>query len=188
MIKHTQTSLRARLRIDTYSAHESLDHEVSRFNLTMPDGLMGFLNMQSAALQTLSALDVSAKAEAVIQDLLERATRDLRKLSSSTQTSPAEIEPVHPLAIDYAISGSRLGSRILKKRWQATTNAQVRQADAYFSAPSYIEIWASFCDTAEELSSTGPLADQIVRDADRIFHMYRECARAVTLMKGETHA
>lgn len=188
MTKHTQTSLRARLRVDTRLAHERLDEEVSKFDLTTPRGLLYFLKMQSAALQTLSALKVSAQMGTMIQDLRERAALDIRELGSSTQTSPTAIEPVHPLAIEYAVAGSRLGSQVLKKGWQAATDPQVRRANAYFAAPSYIETWASFCDTTEAMQSTGPLADQIVRDADRIFHMYHECARAPLLTKGAIHA
>lgn len=188
MTKHTQNNLRARLRSDTRLAHERLDEEVSRFDLTTPHGLLCFLNMQCCALETLSALEVYAATDVVIESLLERATLDLRILGSGPQEAPYDLEPVHPLAIDYAIAGSRLGSQLLKKRWQAATDPQVRRASAYFSAPSYIDGWASFCDTAEAMSSASRLADQIVRDADRIFQMYRECARASMLMKGETHA
>lgn len=188
MRKLTQASLRARLRADTRLAHEQLDEEVSRFDLTTPIGFLCFLTMQSAALQTLSALQVSAKAGAMIRDVLERAALDLRQLGSSTQQSPAAIEPVHPLAIDYAIAGSRLGSQLLKKRWQAATDPQVRRASAYFSAPSYIEMWASFCNTTEAMSSSGTLANQIVQDADRIFHLYLECARAPQLTNRAIHA
>ena len=188
MTKHTQTSLRARLRADTRLAHELLDDEVSRFDLTTPYGLLCFLNMQSAALQTLAESPVSAQIDAMIRDLRQRAERDLRRLGSSTQKTEATIEPVHLLAIEYAIAGSRLGSQLLKKKWQAATKPQVRRANAYFSAPSYIERWASFCDTTAAMPAAGPLADQIVRDADRIFQMYRECARAPLLVKGATHA
>ena len=188
MTKHTQTSLRARLRADTRLAHEQLDQEVSRFDLTTPNGLLRFLSMQSAALQTLSASEVSSQMGAMIRDLIERAALDLRQLESSTQKPAAAIEPVHPLAIEYAIAGSRLGSQLLKKRWQAATDPQVRRACAYFSAPSYTDTWARFCDTTETMSSTGPLADQIVRDANRIFHLYRECVRAPSLKKGAIHA
>ena len=169
-------------------AHEKLDAEVSKFDLTTPYGLLQFLNMQSRALQSLLALQASAKADVMIRELLERAALDLRQLGSSTQLSPAAIEPVHPLAIDYVIAGSRLGSQLLKKRWQAATDPQVRRASAYFSGPGYIEIWASFCETAEATPSAGTFADQIVRDADRILHMYLECAHAPSLMKGATHA
>jgi len=187
MKKKTQTSLRTRLRTNTRLAHEQLDQEVSRFDLTTPNGLIGFLDMQSAAFQTLLEFDASAKTEAMIRDLLERATLDLCELRSSAETVPAAIEPVHPLSIDYAVAGSRLGSRLLKKRWQAATDPKVRRARAYFSAPSYIDIWASFCDATEAMQSTGPQADQVVKDANRIFHMYHECARTLMLTKEATH-
>ncbi len=188
MTKQLETSLRARLRMDTHLAHERLDEEVSRFDLTTPYGFLCFLSMQSSAFQTLSALEVSAQTSTIIRDLSERAARDLRHFGSSSQKPAATIEPVHPLAIEYAVAGSRLGSRLLKKRWQSATDPQVLQASAYFSAPSYIKMWTSFCETTAAMPAAGPLADQIVRDADRIFHMYRECARAPLLKKGAIHA
>lgn len=188
MTKQLEASLRARLRMDTHLAHERLDEEVSRFDLTTPYGFLCFLSMQSSAFQTLSALELSAQTSAMMRDLSERAARDLRHLGSLTQKPAATIEPVHPLAIDYAIAGSRLGSQLLKKRWQSATDPQVRRASAYFSAPSYIKMWTSFCETTAAMPAAGPFADQIVRDAGRIFHMYLECARAPLLKKGAIHA
>ena len=178
MTKPTQISLRARLRTDTRVSHERLDEEVSRFDLTTPGGLCRFLRMQSEALQALAALAVSANTKPVVCDLLERADQDLRRLGSLSLKRLCEIESLHPIAVDYAIAGSRFGSQLLKKRWQTATNQQVRRADAYFSAASYIGMWTSFCNATEAMSSSGPLADQIVQDANWIFHLYLKCARA----------
>ncbi|WP_460077113.1 biliverdin-producing heme oxygenase [Roseibium sp. ROS1] len=182
----TQTSVR--LRADTRLSHEVLDKEVSRFDLTTSDGFLCFLGMQSHALQALAALEVSAKTKSVLADLHERAEQDLRGLGSSIKKTPFEIGPLHPLAVDYALAGSRLGSQVLKRRWQAAKNPQVRRASAYFSAPSYIELWTSFCGATEAMTSSGPLADRIVKDAERVLQFYRECARAPQLTEGAINA
>lgn len=187
-MSNLQTSLRARLRNDTRLLHEKLDREVSEFDLTTPGGLSGFIRMQFSALQAFNSSQMLADTGAMVQDLCERAALDLRALDASVQPSPYELGAVEPLAVEYVVAGSRLGSQLLKKRWQRATNQQVRRASAYFSAPSYIEIWAAFCERTEAMSSCDPLADRIVQDANNVFNMYYECARASRLVKGTIHA
>jgi len=188
MTKKVQTSLRARLRDDTRVSHENLDQRVSAFNLTTPQGLTSFLRMQSLALRAIAPHAKCAVSYGAMQDLLERVESDLRKLEVPGQTVAPKIKPLHPHSIDYVFAGSRLGTRVIKERWQAAENLLVRQADAYFSAPSHIEIWKSFCALAGTMSPIGPLADQIVRDVDRLFQLYQECACAPQITDEAVHA
>ena len=188
MTKKGQDNLRARLRTDTRTSHEELDREVSSFDLTRPDGFACFLRMQATALNTLRGNIMSQASAEMVCDLLERAEADLRQLGYPVDERQMKLDVVHPMAIDYVIAGSRLGTQILKKRWFSATDAKVRSAASYFCAPSYIEAWAAFRANAEKMPSTGPLADQIIRDTDRIFQIYRECARASFKGVGIVHA
>lgn len=182
------TSLRERLRYDTHVMHNQVDAMVSEFDLTTVDGLSCLLRMQSAALGLIIPHTTEAQSSYAIRDLHERAVSDLRQLKEEVVLPyDQSVEALHPYAIDYVIAGSRLGSQILKKRWLSATDDRVRQADAYFSAPSYIEVWKSFCVSAEEMQPDGEVADQIVRDADRIFQLYQASARAAPLSQRVIH-
>lgn len=188
MTANQPPSLRARLRNDTRGAHDSLDHLVSQFDLATPLGLSCFLQMQSIALRSIAPHAAGAVTFGAVQDLLERAAADLSALGRPDQQTRMIAGPLHPFAIDYVIAGSRLGTQVLRKRWQSASDAHVRQADAYFSAPSYIELWKSFCTSAQETYPSGPVADKVVHDADRLFGLYLECARISKATNGAIHA
>lgn len=188
MIKTEHSSLRTRLRSDTRVSHNDLDRKVSQFDLTTPFGFVSFLHMQSAALRSIAPRAERSDAKEGISDLLSRAESDLRAIGASHDVGTMDIGPLHPLAIDYVIAGSRLGTQVLRKRWRATKDPNVRHADAYFSAPNYIEIWKSFCGASDRLSAVGEIADQIVGDADLIFKLYHTCAHAAHSKKGTVDA
>jgi heme oxygenase len=178
MTTHEQTSLRIRLRTETRVSHEGLDEQVSRFDLTTEVGFASFLSMQTLALRTLAPHAARAECRDALHDLLDRAAADLSGFETADHAGPAISGSLQPLSIDYVIAGSRLGTRVLRERWLAATDERVRRADAYFSAPGYIELWKSFCASAGAMPAAGPLADRVVRDADRILHFYSVCASA----------
>ncbi|MEJ6395956.1 hypothetical protein V8J82_22045 [Gymnodinialimonas sp. 2305UL16-5] len=169
-------------------SHEELDKEVSTFDLTTPDGLLCFLQMQATVLKTLALHPISQMSIDMVNDLLERVGSDLLQLECSDRERLLDLDTLNPISIDYVVAGSRLGTLVLKKRWLSAKSLTVRRATAYFSTPGYIETWAAFCVTAEDMAATGPLADQIVRDTDRVFQFYRECARAPQTRHGAVHA
>ncbi|MEO1640114.1 MAG: biliverdin-producing heme oxygenase [Pseudomonadota bacterium] len=179
-------SLRLRLREDTKTAHRALDVRVSGFDLQRPEGLAGFLAMQSGALQYLLTLDPEPDCAAVMQDLLQRADDDLVTLGARRATLPENaLTEAHPLAIDYVIGGSRLGTQVLKQRWATSTHPLVQTADAYFGAPTHIAHWKAFCATAEAMPADSAEADLIVIDARRLFVFYEVCAVAARqVMRG----
>ena len=182
------TSLRARLRDDTRALHEHLDAVVSRFDPSTAEGLACFLQMQSLALRAIEPHAAQAASLGALQDLLQRADSDLRQMETGDRPDTPAIAPLHPQAIDYMIAGSRLGTQVLRKRWLAATAPHVRQASAYFSAPSYIDLWTSFCRSTEAMSPRGPVADQIVHDACRLFRLYADFAAPVRVTNGSIHA
>ncbi|WP_220747897.1 MULTISPECIES: hypothetical protein [Jannaschia] len=121
-----------------------------------------------------------ASSRPVIADLLDRASEDLRSLGVQPGRSPQplSVRP-HPVAIDYIVLGSRLGTKVLKRRWLAATDAQVRGAGTYFAAPDAATQWRAFCERTAGMAAHDPDADQIVNDANAIFRHYQACARHV---------
>lgn len=184
MINVTSTNVRTRLRYETRAAHEQLDDMVSDFDLTTQRGLACFLQMQIRAFSSLQPHAYGTACQGALGDLTYRANCDLARFEQQAQ-SPVQIAgSLHPHAIDYVVAGSRLGTQVLKKRWLATTDDRVREADAYFSAPAYIGVWKAFCAAAEAMSATGTIADTIIDDVHRIFALYKECARASQSERG----
>lgn len=177
MNRDERTSLRGRLRQDTRASHEALDEVVSGFDLATPTGFVRFLQMQVAALGAIAPHAPAAATNVVVSDLLTFACRDLRTMGQALPPPVAMVTAPHALAIDYVVAGSRLGTQVLRQRWQSAQHAQIRRADAYFAAPSHIDIWQSFCATTGAMPASGDLADQIVGDAETLFDLYQVCAR-----------
>ena len=172
-------NLRDRLRQDTKVAHEMLDNTVSHYDLATASGLAGFLQMHAHALQYLLACPSDAACTPLMADLLERVRDDLTILDASpcdvSLPAPARLEG---LAIDYVVAGSRLGTQVLKTRWEAASDPIVRKASHYFTAPKYIEYWQSFCETTGRILANDPFGQVVLRDAALIFDVYQTCANA----------
>ena len=181
-------SLRLSLRTETSAAHERLDALVSTFDLRTPSGLAAFLSMQASALGAISGGPGSAPTLEMAADLAARARADLALLEQAGRlTIPSLPRDLDPLAVDYIVSGSRLGTMVLKRRWEASTDRQVRAARNYFTAPSYIETWKSFCAEAESDAFDPARKRKIVNDTNVLFDFYAGCASSTKKLEGMGH-
>ena len=167
-----RNNLRTRLRHDTQIEHQRLDACVSQMDLTTVGGLRAFLQMQALALPALLKISDTAHCVPMMRALLHAARSDLVTLAHK------DMPPAHPLAIDYVVSGSRLGSTILKKRWQSASDPAVHAANAYFSAPDYLACWKTFCATSATIDASAALSDRVIADAAALLDFYRRCALA----------
>lgn len=178
------SDLRQRLRTGTRAAHEALDARLSDYDIATPEGLGRFLSLQRLALTALEPLSAGAAVAPLLRDMRDHAEADLLRLGWPAhdpvpEAFPGDQRPPHPLALDYVIAGSRLGTMVLRKRWAASRDPAVRDARAYFSAPDHTGYWTAFCKTAGAVDAETPLADRVVTDAARLFHFYQHCADAV---------
>ena len=189
MNNDTPNDLRGRLRGETADVHDRLDQRISEMELSTPLGLGQFLSLQATALSAIMPLAGQASSAPVIQDLMERASRDLAGLGI---TAPGDTPPLgtapHPLAVDYVIAGSRLGTKFLRQRWLTSDDPKVQMADAYFTAPDYIDHWRHFCQTASAIDASCAIADTVVADAISLFELYLTCAASLQLPKTLSHA
>lgn len=189
MSEQVQVTLRKRLRDSTRGAHEALDAQVSAFDLSTRSGLRCFLAMQVQALSALASVADGAACAPIIRVLRNGARDDLATLSGRVPApAPAPRHKPHPLALDYVISGSRLGTVVLKRRWQASTDPAVRAATAYFGAPDGIEHWRAFCASTEAIDAAGAVSDSIVADAAGLFDFYGRCAASAASFEKDYHA
>lgn len=181
-------SLRDRLRADTRAAHAALDERVSGFDLATVPGLRGFLTMQARALTALAGVSDGAACAPIITSLGARARVDLARLPGGVpDTGAAKVARPHPLALDYVITGSRLGTRVLKQRWAASADPAVRGVGAYFGAPDHVDAWRAFCNEASVRAGEGAEADRIVADAVALFYFYDTCARSAAPRQKEAN-
>ena len=171
-------NLRLRLRQDTRAAHDALDLALSRFDLTTAEGLRRFLRAQWLGLRALDLAGSTAQSRTALTSLTAALRSDLDRLGVAVDPDPPVLDFVpEPLAIDYMVAGSRLGSMVLRKQWLAATDPDVRAAGAYFGGPDHLDLWKAFCRQAEAMPATTAIADRVVQDADRLFEFFLDCAR-----------
>lgn len=180
-------NLRARLRGDTRQCHAALDDQVSRLDRQGAEGYARFLLLQWRLFAALEPVSRDAACAPVIRDLKQRAGEDLERLG---RTAPVPVLPLvpHPLAVDYLVSGSRLGAQVLRKRWLDRGLPEVARAHAYLSAPSCIGHWRSFIARAEEMPAAGVAADLIVKDCTCLFDFCLEYIAAESATGRAVHA
>ncbi|SHI52006.1 hypothetical protein [Wenxinia saemankumensis] len=189
--------LRRRLRRDTEAAHDRLDRQIGRHDLTTPDGLAGFLGAQLRGLAVL-APHAPAELGPMMADIRARAGADLRRLGRPVPDArtpdpgapdagppdagaPAVREPGRagrdPVAAAYLLLGAQLGTQVLARRWGAATDPSVRAAGTYFGRPPETALWRAFCDRTAAMPAAGAAADRIVADATALFDAFLHAAR-----------
>lgn len=171
-------TFRHRLRRDTSSAHATLDTLLSKLDLTTAEGLAPFLVIQNRALRSLAPLSTSAATSAVIRDLIDRTGADLDQLGTpGGMAPPAPSQMVDPMALDYLVAGSRLGTAVLAKRWAQATDPKVQRASAYFAGQSHLELWQSLCHQLSSMPADHCQAEKIINDSNLLFEFYTSCAK-----------
>lgn len=182
-------NLRTRLRRETQREHHILDDLVSTFDLTEIEGLRCFLSMHRHALSALEKVSSQAASAPLVRELSLCVTSDLVRLTGTFPEPQENIsEAPHPLALDYIIFGSRLGTIVLKGRWANSENAEVLATKAYFSLPGHIELWRAFCTRTEGMGPSSPDADRIVEDARALIDFYTRCAISASRERTDQNA
>jgi heme oxygenase len=172
------------LRDATRADHVSLDHALSEFDLRDPGGYGRFLNMHHAALRSLEGLwraddreDFAALLRCVQADLAALGA----PLDEQLKTPAAAPAPLSGWGIGYVVRGSRLGSRVLRKRVPA------RFAASYLDfAPALA--WPDFLQRLEAQADalTPHDRDAVIGGAKTAFAVFAEFAAAApgTAMPG----
>lgn len=125
----------------------------------------------------MSAAHNDASTRARIDTLAECIERDLATLGHPAQ--PMDVpkdSPVDPLALDYVLEGSRLGTQVLKRRWAASTDPMVQRADAYFSLPTDAQRWRATCAALGDIAPGSPRATRITADTKALFEMFYQAS------------
>lgn len=143
------------------------------YDVSTRDGLAAFVSIHEAAFATLHNSAPHATTAAQTADLVARLGRDRAALDvPPLPSSPAK--PLDANAVDYIVLGSRLGTRVLRKRWAASDDIAVLRADAYFTAPEKPDAWRDFCREAAAYPADGDVADDILRSAIEGFAIFAD--------------
>ena len=174
MLDMKDDTLRARLRRETTAVHDRLDRAVSGLDLSSLQGFSTFVAMQEAAFAAL--VDAGVRGVFVTQeclaDLHDACRLDLKALGRAPVARLGAAKGLRAEAVDHIILGSRLGTEVLRPRWQASDDARVVSADAYFSQPSLQTLWRQHCDALNMTSASDDAADAILADAQAIFELF----------------
>ena len=172
-----ETTLRERLRSGTRAAHDGADAVFGRFDLTRPDGLRPFLAAHRDAFGRLreATPDTDGDDLAEMLDIaLEDIGRDLDALGAPPRPAPVQPAPEDddPLARRYIWLGSRLGTRMLARRWREASDLEVRQAGRYLSAVPASGPWRTLCSTLEDMSARGTRAERVLAASNGWFAVF----------------
>lgn len=173
-----QTPLRHRLRRDLAARHERLDACFSRFDLTTRGGLSGFLGAHRAAFAAIRPAPGGQTGQALLDRMIAAIDADLMRLGQPPAPGLAPLQLTRPLAQDYVLLGSRLGSQLLRRRWATAQDPVLRAAGAYLSLPPMAGEWRAFCERTGSLPGTGAQADRVIEEAARLFDLFLAAGQA----------
>ncbi len=112
-----------------------------------------------------------------LQQMASRLASDLKVLGADAKPEVPDLTPApHPLACLYLAAGSRMGTAVLRRKWESTTDPCVRRADQYFSAPLVNGEWQSVCSALSEHSANGPEADAVIAGTKQLFDLFARLA------------
>ncbi|MFQ6548435.1 biliverdin-producing heme oxygenase [Aestuariibius sp. 2305UL40-4] len=169
-------SLRTRLRRDLAVVHERLDQAISRLDLTARADYGVFLVLHRQAFGGLTAPGAATAPD--LADTLAALDLDIAALGLRP-TEDRDAMEVAGLALDYVFLGSRLGTKVLRRHWQAALDPVVRGAGAYFALPPRKDGWSTLLQDLAARPANGTEADRIVTDAGRIFARFEDTYQAV---------
>ena len=184
------TSLRDRLRADTAAWHERVDRAYTTLDLRQSADLGTFLGAQLSVLLAIrchpgphaDAADElrACMAAAILADLrhLDRApvlTRQTRRFDATS--------------VLYILLGSRLGTRVLHRRWLEATDPAVKGAGSYLGLAPPSDAWRALCGELMQRPPQGAEADRVVEDACLLFDLHLGALSALEpAAQGEPHA
>ena len=180
-------TLRERLRQDTRTAHDAVDRAFGRFDLAAPPGVAAFLEGQRDAVTALRAgMTATDRLSERMDEALVALDADLAALDvAGAADPPPQPKRDHPLARTYIWLASRMGTRMLSRRWRSATDPAVTCAHRYFDGLADRADWRGFTEALEEKSGRGREADHALQAANQWFALFEHCAVRIRTRGGD---
>lgn len=173
----TGHDFRMNLRDATRADHDALDTMISGLDIACPQGFLTFCRLHCACFTALNA----QADPAGLPEMIAALQSDLSAMGQkATPDLPCLNTPIHPLAADYIIAGSIMGTKVLRRRWQTSSHVRVQSADAYFNLRQGPSNWPHVCEQLRKVVPTTSEAEQITTDTRRIFGLFQQTYLALT--------
>jgi len=169
---------RFQLREESLADHDRVDFIFSTYDLQTRSGFLAFAYPHLDSFQTmLSVAPPHSWSCELLPEMIDGLLADLVVLDApNDQPAQSMLPCVHPLALDYMVTGSRLGAAVLRNRWLGATDPTVRQASHYFSLDKHIQAWRATCLSLSGIDPTGKDASRITKDTRLLFKMFADAA------------
>lgn len=171
--RFTNDTLHARLKHATRAEHDIVDRSLSQFDLAHTDSYFAFLCLNREALALLrphwrhaDCPDFNSMAQSLKADLATMGR------IPSTVATPQQ-GPINSMGLAYVVRGSRLGSKILRRR--VGPGLPTAYLDFEPALP-----WPELLQELETLAGAGPEAEAaIIAGARATFAVYAQLSRIV---------
>lgn len=171
------------LKAGTQRQHDNVDALFSIFDLHQHEDYAHFLSLHARCFAALLVrADEACLTQSLLAEMCAALEDDLDSLGHANAVGRAGgvglSEPVDPLAIDYVVAGSRLGSQILKQRWAGAKSGSVRRAGTYLGLMHDPALWRTVCARLSEIKADSPRAMHVMDDVCAIFDLFAANGRA----------
>ncbi len=167
----TGTGFRTVLREETRATHDVMDALFSQLDLARAGDFVRFCRVHLACFRALGSVCAHPGMTAATADL----SADLESLglygADDVQFSGPDPDP---LAVDYVFAGSRLGTKVLRRRWSASGDPAVLAASRYFTAEGDPLAWPRVCAALDNVPTGSARADRIVSDTIAIYGLFMQ--------------
>jgi heme oxygenase (biliverdin-IX-beta and delta-forming) len=195
----TSASLRLLLREATAAAHMKVDTAFKHLNLQRLPDYRCFLEAIALALLPLEASLVKSGVEKLFPDWALRSRgaalcHDIIALGGVAPSgfSPDELDCESVLGTLYVLEGSRLGSELLLRTVQASSDPRVARCTGYLSHGLGLRLWPTFCVRLEHPARSMNDPAKAIGAARKAFALFekgaRRAARSAMGMTEETLA
>ncbi|OUD08584.1 hypothetical protein BVC71_13585 [Marivivens niveibacter] len=146
--------------------------------LNDPDSNLGwYLAAQRAGLSALfrDQKPEQALCAELVPDLIDRLDHDLQQMGrrSYAVVTPG---PIDPVACDYLVLGSRLGTEVIRRKLFAS--AERKTVPSYFQTVSDTNLWREHCAILDQIDPTTARARTIIKDVRRGFRIFETAAQS----------
>ncbi|WP_411890149.1 biliverdin-producing heme oxygenase [Yoonia sp. SDW83-1] len=169
-----ETDFRHALREQTRTDHDFLDRMISTLDIARLRDFRVFLQIHHSCFLVMQARSLGqGLSTAALSNMIDGLAADLDAVTANPYAidlpTPSALDP---LSIDYMVAGSRLGSKILSKRWGASTDPCVQRANTYFGQAIDPKLWPETCRALSALPPSSARADAIVEDTRTQFQLF----------------
>ncbi|WP_150297735.1 heme oxygenase-like domain-containing protein [Salipiger aestuarii] len=165
------------LRLATRAAHDDSEVLFLRFTDSPGDTMRWFLAAQRAALAAICDSTEPARmaSRPLARALLTRLDADLSALGGDARpVVPART--LHPMAADYLVLGSRLGTEVLRRA--LIGSAPPVPVPSYFHACHGPAMWRDHCALLNAVDPASDLAGDLTRDVIAGYDLFHAAAVA----------